>query len=401
MLWHGRYVPLVRFLTGFFFQTFPIATLTPLLTLSLAEQGVEARIIGSLVTAGSLAYMLALAAAPRLIRRYGQTHVFRRGLFFGAVAVLGLTITTEPAVLIGCFALAGFTAGLRYTLAESWVPALVGPEVRGRAMALFQTIVGAAWFTGSASLLFTGIHGIAPRLAVLTTEIIALALLWSTRAPDSSIAPTTMAAGTGLRGTLMQVGPLVLGIALLGGLFESGLSIALPLFSLEVGFGATLAAGVVTAIGLGSLAQYPLGALVDRWPWHSVTRGVAAVIAASALLLPLTHWAPWLLLVLGLIWGSAGGGLYTLAIIRNSSRLRGERLISASAVTQFAYMIGDAAGPTLGGLALDLSPRFGLPLIVIGASLVGLALITLIREPAPHPRPAPIENSDPSPRFAP
>ncbi len=368
-----------RFLAGFFFQTVPAAILTPLLTLSLAERGVESWIIGALVAAGSLAYMLALTAAPGLVRRYGQQAVFRAALGIGALALAGLVLFEHPLPLAACFALAGFTAGLRFTLAESWAPALATPQTRGRVMALFQTSIGAALFAGSGSLLITGIHGPAPRLLALAAGLVALALLWPMRAPAAAReAPLK----TGLRGALAQVGPLALGIALLGGLFESGLSVALPLYGLHIGLGSTLAAGIVTAMGLGSLAQYPFGALADRWSWRQVIVGTTVVIALSALLLPLAHGSPWLLLLLGMVWGAAGGGLYTLATIRNSARLRGERLITASAVTQFAYMIGDASGPAMGGLVLDLAPGFGLPALVIGAGLLGLALTLGLAEPA-------------------
>ncbi|MCS6880229.1 MAG: MFS transporter [Oscillochloridaceae bacterium] len=366
-----------RFLLGFFFQTTPAAILTPLLTLTLAERGVEAWIIGSLAATGSISYMLALAATPGLVRRYGQRSVFRAALALGAMALVGLVLVAHPLPLAGCFALAGFTAGLRFTLAESWAPALALPERRGRVMALFQTSIGAALFAGAGSLLLTGIHGPAPRALALATGLAALVLLWPMPVPAAARATPLKA---GLRGALAQVGPLAFGMALLGGLFESGLSVALPLYGLQVGIGSSLATGIVTAMGLGSLAQYPFGALADRWPWRQVILGTTAAIALSALLLPLAHGAPWLLLLLGVVWGGAGGGLYTLATIRNSARLRGERLISASAVTQFAYMIGDASGPAIGGLALDLAPGFGLPALVIGAGLLGLGLILGVTE---------------------
>ncbi len=366
-----------RFLLGFFFQTIPAAILTPLLTLTLAERGVEAWIIGSLVAVGSISYMLALAATPGLVRRYGQQLVFRAALALGALALAGLALFEHPLLLAGGFALAGFTAGLRFTLAESWAPALATPETRGRVMALFQTSIGAALFVGAGSLLVTGIHGPASRVLALATGLAGLALLWPMRAPAGAREAPLKA---GLRGALAQVGPLALGMALLGGLFESGLSVALPLYGLQVGFGSTLATAIVTAMGLGSLAQYPFGALADRWPWRQVIVGTTAVIALSALLLPLAQGAPWLLLLLGVVWGSAGGGLYTLATIRNSARLRGGRLITASAVTQFAYMIGDASGPAIGGVAIDLAPGFGLPALVIGAGLLGLGLILSVTE---------------------
>lgn len=371
MLKLRQHPALLRFLTGFFLQTAAGTILLPLLTLSMAARGVDALLIGGLATAGSLAYMASLPIAPALIVRLGERTAFRATLGVGGLSTLGLAASDSPALWALLFALSGFAAGLRYTLAESWVPALVAPALRGRAMALFQTIIGAAFFAGSGALLLAGGGGPWPRALVIVATLLATAVLWPMRAPATE--PTAATARLGARGLIAQVGPLVLGAALLGGLFESGLTVALPLYGIASGLSPALAAGLVTALGLGSLAQYPFGYLADRLPWSRVVLGAAALIVAGAPLLPLAERWPALLILLGVLWGSAGGGLYTLATIRNGERWRGQQLVGASVVTQFAYMVGDAAGPALGGLALDLAPRLGLPALISGAGAAILA----------------------------
>lgn len=366
-----------RFLAGFFLCTLPGVMVTPMVTLGLAGRGVDAALIGALATVGSVAYMLALPAAPVVIARLGAAATFRLSLAAGALSLAGLVFAGAPALWVPLFALAGFTAGLRYTVAESWVPALAPAAARGQAMALFQTVVGAAAFAGAGLLLVTGVEGHGPRAVVLATTFASLFVLWGVRGPEAAPAAPSVA-GVGLRGALAQVGPMVLGAALLGGLFESGLSVALPLYGLELGLSATLAAGLVTALGLGSLAQYPFGVLADRFPWPRVIVGATALIAASALVLPFAQAWPVLLLALGVVWGSAGGGLYTLASIRNGELWRGPQLVGASVVTQFAYMVGEASGPALGGLAIDLAPRLGLPVLVAGAALTMLAALVTV-----------------------
>jgi MFS family permease len=365
-----------RYLLGFFFQTVPGAMLAPMLTLGLAAREVDATLIGALATVGSVAYILSLPAAPALIGRIGAVATQRVGLVLGALSVLGLALSDWPALWVVLYAAMGFAAGLRYTIAESWVPALAGLDARGRAVALFQTIVGASSFIGAGALLLTGTEGLLPRAIAVVATLVGVVVLWPVEAPAQPAGEASFALNwSSLRGLVGQVGPAVLGAALIGGLFESGLSVALPLFGLAIGVGPALAAGLVTALGLGSLAQYPFGALADRFPWRSVALGTAGMIALSALLLPFATGWPWLLLVLGVVWGSAGGGLYTLAVISNSNRWRGKQLVGVSVVTQFAYMIGEAGGPALGGLSIDLSPQYGLPILVAGAALSGLALL--------------------------
>lgn len=364
------------FLAGFFLQTIPGAMLAPLLTLSLAGRGVSPALIGAFATVPALAYMAALPAAPTLIRRYGERAAFRAALLLGAAATLGIVLSDEPLLWAGLYVLVGFAAGLRYTIAEAWVPGFAAPEGRGRALALYQTAVGAALFAGSGGLLLVGVDGAAPRALVAAAALGAVLLLWAVRAPAAAPA-SGPAPRRALRGAIGMVGPVVLSAALLGGLFESGMSVALPLYGLASGLSPELAGGLITAMGLGSLAQYPFGYLADRHPWRRVALGTAGLIAVSALLLPLAAGAPALLALLALLWGSAGGGLYTLATIRNSEAMRGPQLVGASVVTQFAYMIGDAAGPALGGLALGLAPQHGLPALVGGAGLIGLAAMVI------------------------
>jgi MFS family permease len=382
-----------RLLAGFFLATAPAVMATPMIALGLAARGVDAALIGALAAVGSVAYMVALPATPALMARIGATATFRLALVAGTTALAGLAATDAPALWVALFALAGLAAGLRYTVAESWVPALAAPAARGRAMALFQTAVGAAAFVGAGLLMLTGVEGPAPRAVILALAAASLVVLWGLRAPavaEPAPAAAPDQGGGGLRGALAQVGPLVLAAALLGGLFESGLTVALPLYGLEMGLSTALAAGLVTATGLGSLAQFPFGYLADRLPWPRVVVGAAAVIAASATLLPLAQGWPAILLGLGVLWGAVGGGLYTLASIRNGELWRGPDLVRASVVTQFAYMLGEAGGPALGGLALDLAPRYGLPGLVAGAGLVILgAMLWAGRARAGAPAPEP------------
>lgn len=200
--------------------------------------------------------------------------------------------------------------------------------------------------------------------------------------PAARIDTGTSLDGTGsqsfapsLRTAILQVGPLVLGASLISGFFESGLWVTLPLYGLEIGMSSAMAVGLVTAMGLGSLAQYPFGALADRFAWRHVTIGAVALVAIGALLLPLAPLWPGLLLLLGVVWGSAGGGLYTLATIRNGAIFQGPQLVRASVVTQAAYMVGEVVGPTLSGLAIDLAPHYGLPTLLGAVGLAALGLM--------------------------
>jgi MFS family permease len=345
--------------------------------------------IGALATLSAISYIAALGSMPILLRRLGDRGALRASLITSAVALTGIVLTPWPWLWALLSVLLGFATGVRFTVAESWVPGFVTPGSRGQAVALFQTVVGAAGFAGSGVLLIASTGGPLLQAIVVTTAIAALVVLWSRRPPwrgdlaeaSSPISDTADTRAPGVWAATILVGPSVLVAAALGGMIESGMWVALPLYGLASGAGPELATAAIAAMGLGSFAQYPFGALADRFPWRQVALGAAALIAASALLLPLVSSWPLILLGLGLVWGSAGGGLYTLATIHNSTMLRSRQLIGASAVTQLAYMLGDVAGPTLGGLAIDIAPRYGLVALVAVVGLVGLCVLLSVSRP--------------------
>jgi MFS family permease len=374
---------LYRFMLGFGLGAIPGALLAPFLTLRLAERGLEAGWIGIFATIPSFTYIIALLTLPMLFRRFGEQALFRMALLACTLTTIGFLLTEQLIVWIVLSAISGWAAGVRYTIAEIWIPALTTASDRGRTMAWFQTFIGTAFFIGTGLLLIIGTQSPALLLAATLPSLVGLMLLWQV-APGSSAAPGTPAP---LPGGMIQVtGIAVLMASLLGGLLEAGITTIIPLYGLSVGFDATMATWVVVAVGLGSLVQYPFGALADRLPWHHVTIGSILLIVASALLLPLTPSLPWLLFGLGFVWGSAGGGLYTLAIIRNGMRLHGAQLTGASTVTQFAYMIGSTVGPAISGVALDLTPQYGLAILIGVTGIIGLGVIGWGSELRPCPK---------------
>jgi MFS family permease len=383
---HNNQRTLWQFLIGFGIESIPGSLIYTLLTLRLAEQGMDATWIGIFATIPSLTYMVSLFVMPAMLRRFGEQATFRAAVVASALTAIGFLVIDSFALWVVLTAISGWAASVRFTIAESWIPALTPADQRGRAMAWFQTLVGASFFIGTGLLLITGIYGWMPLAVVVLTALAGSAMLWPIPAPQASAEVLQQPQGSSAVGTSLRLaGLVVLTAALLGGLFESGITTAVPLYGLDLGFDATMATWLVTAIGLGSLAQYPFGALADRFAWKYVVIGTTIMIALSSLLLQFVPSMPWLLWVLGFVWGSAGGGLYTLATIRNGLHLQGQQLTSASTMTQLAYMIGSAVGPTISGLALDLAPSYGLATIVAVLGVLGLVVIVVGSLPVVRP----------------
>jgi MFS family permease len=171
-------------------------------------------------------------------------------------------------------------------------------------------------------------------------------------------------------------------LAFIGGTLESGSTGVLPVFALELNFTTTIAAATVAFIGAGSLlGQFPLGYLSDRVGVKKVAITTLLVLSLFTPLLALSEtYAPAFnqqaLLTVGFLWGFAGGGLYTLAIISVGHSFSGDRLVRVMGLLVVLYTLGASVGPilktalyTLGGLSYTI--------LLVTALLVTITLLYL------------------------
>ncbi len=131
---------------------------------------------------------------------------------------------------------------------------------------------------------------------------------------------------------------------------------------------------MLTVFGIGSsVFQIPSGVLADRMDRRRLFLASVAATALGCLVLPLTiGWTPGLWLLM-LLWGGLIGSFYALTLALLGQRFAARDLVVANAAFIVAYDLGSAAGPVLGGAALDLWGPHGLPLAV-GLSLVAFLL---------------------------
>ena len=183
-----------------------------------------------------------------------------------------------------------------------------------------------------------------------------------------------------------RVAPVLVGAAFLGGLFESGVNAMGALHALHIGFVATTAALVVTVIAAGSLmVQYPLGKLADRIALKLLLMVSAILLLASSALLPFTAAQPTLIWAVAAAWGAVGGGLYTLILVHIAHAYRGVAVAAATMAAVVAYTAGNIVGTGLGGLAMELSPELGLPLLLLTLSAAMIAVIAFGRDMRKEP----------------
>lgn len=362
---------------------------SPLLQLTLAERGVPAATIGLFSSAQWLGMALATPFTAAWVRRLGARKALLLSALVPFVAVSLMNLSEQVPVWAALYLAAGMAGSLRWIVAEAMVAELAPAARRGRIVGLFETMVGLTFVTGPALLSGMTSLGIAPMAIRWTaTALLGAALLVTWLVPALHSHLEDEGARLGLPGILdaLRGAPVVMAAGLIGGFFESGMASMLPLYGLSIGLGAALAALLVSASGLGSAAMMvPVGELVDHWGRQRVWRACAWTNLAATLLLPWVGQLGALAWVIAMLWGGAGGGLYTVAMIDIGHRHKGVALVSATAVLVMSYTLGGMMAPALGGAALQWSPHWGFPALLTGWALVGVWLFR--RVPAPPSRP--------------
>ncbi|MFN4102915.1 MAG: MFS transporter [Tepidimonas sp.] len=379
-----------------FFELVGYFMLTPWLILRLTEQGAPTALIGVFAASAWVGILLVTPFASALTRALGR----RPALWLsGAVPVLagigyGLPLEGSAALALWFVLkmLAGMASGLRWVLAEALVAEFAPADLRGRAVGMFETMVGATFVIGP--MLLAAVGPSSPSALWLSVALLAVGLVWAFFAPPLPPEADAHEAHVGWRGvwTALRAHPVIMAAGFCGGFFESGLTAILPLYGLALGLGAAAAALLVSASGLGSsVLMLPAGALADRLGRQGgrrggaggarlqLMRGCAGITLLATLVIPWVAGTPWLAWPVAFLWGGAGGCLYTLAMIDIGARERGVTLVNSTAVLVMAYTLGGVLAPSLAGAALQWAPRVGFPALLLAVAVACLVLLARAR----------------------
>ena len=380
---------LVAIFGSTFLELVGVFMLSPLLLILLKGDGLSTATAGLFAACGWVGIFLMTPLVSGITRTLGR----RRALWLAAalplLATTGFLLTDHLGVWFALEFVAGMAGGLRWVLAEAVVAELSPPELRGRYVGLFETMVGVTFVVGPALLAWVGPQRTLALSLVL--GLMAAGLLWSLlipplpRSADADVAPS---GATGIWRAL-AAHPVVMVAGLVGGFFESGVSSLLPLYGLALGLSPAGAALLVSASGLGSaVLMLPAGLLADRMAFHpqqrwgtqaqarqTLMRGCAGLTLVATAAVPWVANHPLLAWPVVFLWGGAGGCLYTLAMIDIGSRETGLTLVNGTAVLVMAYTLGGVMAPSLGAWALDVSAKVGFPglmLLMAGAGVLAL-----------------------------
>ena len=224
-------------------------------------------------------------------------------------------------------------------------------------MAIYTTAM-ALGFAGGPIILSLVTEGSAPYLlgaCITLGAMVALLNPWVT-VPSAVHPPTNRPLA------YLTLAPISLSATLLNASIETaGLSF-IALYAVDMEWSEASGMRLLSTLMIGAiLLQVPIGWLADRFDRRRLMIVLAALSAIGALVWPWLFAHPWMAYALIFMWGGVFVGIYTVMLALVGSRFKGGDLVRMYAVMSVMWGVGALIGPTVVGVAMQLSPRFGLP----------------------------------------
>ena len=373
------------------FQLSGVFMLLPLLLFLLKRGEVSNTVAGLFAATEWLGIFIVTPFASAIARTMGRRNALWLASVTPPLTAFGFLFTDQLAAWFVLLLLGAMAGGMRWVLAEAFIAEFAPPQHRGLLIGAYATMIGMTMVVGPALLAWLGADDPAALRIVIGFMLIGLA--WTAlipRLPQDQDSDTARVGLIGLRHAV-SANPVVMLAGFVGGFFEKGLSSVLPIYGLSLGLPAGQAALLLSLSGLGgTLCAIPAGMVADRFASPELGRRRLMVLLAVLLLfsgalvlaveqLTVLVWA------VALLWGSAGGTLYTLTMFDIGSRETGITLVNSTAVLVLTYTLGALVASSEAGLMLDWSPGIGLSLMLMTVAGGGaLAFLRSARALAVH-----------------
>jgi MFS family permease len=354
----------------------------PLIAMVLNRAADSSFAIGSVIAVSLVAIVMVGPLYPRLIARWG----LQRSVVVGVVCSILILVAMArwnslPAWLV-LRVLTGCAVGLAWIASEIWMNRATPAGARGTVMGLYGAVFSLGTVGGPLLLEFTGTVGAWPFLvgaACLGLTLLPLALLRQVAASSAlHAAPHTQRLRDLPR--LVPLAPAVMAAALIAGLVESADLSLLPLLGLRDGLDERAALQLLTTFLAGNVVlQLPIGLLADRWGRRLMLGVCALASGVGPLLLQRCIHEPLLLWPLLFVWGGTMYAFYSQGVALLGEEFAPADVAGANTLFVMIYCCGGVIGPSVGGLAMDLWPRNGLPVLLSVAALALLAGLVLGR----------------------
>ena len=353
------------------FQLCGVFMLLPLLLFLLKRGEISNTVAGLFAATEWLGIFIVTPFASAITRVMGRRNALWLASIMPPLTAFGFLFTDQLAAWFVLLLLGAMAGGMRWVLAEAFIAEFAPPQHRGLLIGAYATMIGMTMVVGPALLAWLGADDPAALRIVIGFMLIGLA--WTALIPRLPQDHDSDSARVGLVGLwhAVRANPVVMLAGFVGGFFEMGLSSVLPIYGLSLGLPASEAALLLSLSGLGGmLCAIPAGMVADRFASPELGRRRLMVLLAVLLLISgamvfAVAQVTVLVWTVALLWGSAGGTLYTLTMFDIGSRETGITLVNSTAVLVLTYTLGALVASSAAGLMLDWSASVGLSMMLM------------------------------------
>lgn len=348
----------------------------PLMSLILEERGYDRTVIGLNSATMAVALLAFSPLMPRIVRHFGFRKVIGLSLLLEGGSFLALGFTTNIFVWFAIRVVMGAASTGLFLAGETWINQISTETTRGRSMALYATVLAATFGAGPLLIAATGTAGIFPFAVGTAIVLIAGVPLIFT----GDIRPFMAEKSSFNVFGFIRLAPSLCAAVFLYAFIEMATLPLLPVYALEFGLPAALAAATLTALAAGTIClQFPIGWLADKMDRFTLLIFCSAGALIGAAALPFVVTEPRFLWPSLFLWGGVFASIYTISLALIGERYKGAELVTANASFGVLWGVGSLTGPTMGGFAMDVMGPNGLPAVICAFS-GGFLVLALVRQ---------------------
>ncbi len=316
-------------------------------------EGYSPTLIGLMGTAYFLGFIAGCLSAGGWVRRVGHIRVFAAFAATAGATTLAMVIVVDPWAWMTVRLVQGVCFAVLITVVESWLNESSRNADRARVLATYSlvdlvSVLGAQFvlpLAGPEGFLAFALIAMAYSLAVVPVSLARVA------------SPNLPPAGRVRLSRAWAVSPMAVFGCVTIGMTTGAFRAIGPVYAQQIGFDVGQVALFIGAGILGgAIAQFPLGALSDRFDRRRVlvVATLGAVLAGLFLSGLDTQEGAWLVYSGAFAFGAFAMPLYSLSVAHaNDFDVDGD-YVGLSAALILSYSLGAAAGPFIVSVAIDL-----------------------------------------------
>jgi len=305
---------------------------------------------------------------PRIVRRVGITRAILIGLFLATISARVFRLTENLHLWLIIKLIKGLDLGLHWVLSEAWLIKISPPKIRPKAIAIYAVSMSLGFAGGPAIIWLFGHTTLVPFFCVSLVLIVTAIPFFFIKKYEPSIELESTSSPIKL---ILKFPTVVAACVVAGGIDLAMLSL-LPAIVMRLPTAdVNIASTIVTAMAIGTIAfQYPIAKLVDHYKPEKISAFVVMFGVAFAGSLPFFLHSFFLANGMAFLGAGLIYGLYTLGLTMLSNRVNSRDLVTANAGFVIIFEMSNLFGPTVAGILVDISFKFGFSSFVFSLGLI-------------------------------